>query len=483
MKFKTTTITGANEFLQYGLRAEEYVASFLKEDSDGMYSDELTGASRHNLYVGTAGILHMYVELHQVTDNEEYKTKITEIARYLDRHVFAGVEAAKRDGEFVPGMAEAFYSGIGGIGLALNEVYRLYKDENARHGAGQIIDYYFKHAVKTDEGIYWSGNCPVFFDGGIALFLVDSYYTYGSAKDNTKQDISPKNGDGCSKTDTSIGDKLRSYITGAADYILAHAIKHGEGALEFDRINVDFKHKEPNFEFGTAGVGYLMAQVYVLTGDRKYLEAAFAAANYIKSIAVKQKKGYLIPYKLGRYDDKFYLGNCHGPVGTAKLFYELYSIMKNPEWLQEVRELIDGAESLGAPFAMSWGFWNTTCVCCGPAGYMPLFIAMYRETGEDKWKELAHRVGEVLVGSGSVSGTVSSESGAAENISGTFSDDNGSGKFAWEIAFDRTAPDKLTRPAGYFTGAAGMIVMLLELYCLETGKSGVRSFIDDPYRK
>ena len=104
MKFKTTTITGANEFLQYGLRAEEYVASFLKEDSDGMYSDELTGASRHNLYVGTAGILHMYVELHQVTDNEEYKTKITEIARYLDRHVFAGVEAAKRDGEFVPGI-------------------------------------------------------------------------------------------------------------------------------------------------------------------------------------------------------------------------------------------------------------------------------------------------------------------------------------------------------------------------------------------
>lgn len=438
MKFKTTTITGANEFLQYGLRAEEYVASFLKEDSDGMYSDELTGASRHNLYVGTAGILHMYVELYQVTDNKEYKTKIAKITRYLDRHVFDGVEAAKRDGEFVPGMAEAFYSGIGGIGLALNEVYRLYKDENARHGAGQIIDYYLKHAVKTDEGIYWSGNCPVFFDGGIALFLMDSYYTYGSAE-----------------------DKLRSYITGAADYILAHAIKHGEGALEFDRLNVDFKHKEPNFEFGTAGVGYLMAQVYVLTGDRKYLEVAFAAANYIKSIAVKQKKGYLIPYKLGRYDDKFYLGNCHGPVGTAKLFYELYSITKNPEWLQEVRELIDGAESLGAPFAMSWGFWNTTCVCCGPAGYMPLFIAMYRETGEDKWKKLAHRVGEVLVGSGSVTEDV----------------------FSWEIAFDRTAPDKLTRPAGYFTGAAGMIVMLLELYCLETGKSKVTSFIDDPYRK
>ena len=224
---------------------------------------------------------------------------------------------------------------------------------------------------------------------------------------------------------------------------------------------MDFKHKEPNFEFGTAGVGYLLAQVYELTGDRKYLEAAFAAANYIKSIAVKQKKGYLIPYKLGRYDDNFYLGNCHGPVGTGKLFYELYSITKNPEYLQEVRELIDGAESLGAPFATSWGFWNTTCVCCGPAGYMPLFIAMYRETGEDRWKKLAHRVGEVLVGSGSVTEDA----------------------FSWEIAFDRTAPDKLTRPAGYFTGAAGMIVMLLELYCLETGKGGVTSFIDDPYKK
>ncbi|MFZ1437144.1 MAG: hypothetical protein WAT54_08950 [Anaerostipes hadrus] len=35
----------------------------------------------------------------------------------------------------------------------------------------------------------------------------------------------------------------------------------------------------------------------------------------------------------------------------------------------------------------------------------------------------------------------------------------------WEIAFDRTKPKVITSPAGYFTGAAGMVVALLQIFC------------------
>ena len=53
----------------------------------------------------------------------------------------------------------------------------------------------------------------------------------------------------------------------------------------------------------------------------------------------------------------------------------------------------------------------------------------------------------------------------------------------WEIAFDRTKPKVITSPAGYFTGAAGIVVALLQIYCLEKNKNGIVGLIDDPYYK
>ena len=430
--FRQKKAGDVTEFLKSAKAAERYVHSFLKEEPDGICSDEVKGTARHNLYVGTAGILHMYVQFDQILPDEDYRRLIEEQTRFLKGHILDGVCLAKTDGEFVPGMAEAFYSGIGGIGLILNEVYRLYQNPDAKAGAEEILAYYKKHQKKEAEGIFWSGNAPVFFDGGIILFLIDSIQTYGDP-------------DG----------KIRRMVIEATDDILAHGMYHKDGGLEIDRLCVDFKHKEPNFEFGTAGIGYFFLKVYELTKDERYLQAAKAATVYLKSIAVSQKKGYLIPYKLGKYEDLFYLGNCHGPVGTAKLFYELYQVTGEDTYMQEVFQLVDGAESLGAPFVQSAGFWNTTCVCCGPAGYVPLYEGLYYSTGEEKWKKLCHEVGEVLLGT---------QTGGY-----------------WEIAFDRTRPDELTRPAGYFTGAAGVAATLLQIYSMETGTGKRIRLIDDPY--
>lgn len=440
MEFKREKVDNADVFLDNIEKGESYVYSFLKETEDGIYSTELDNYARHNLYVGTAGILHMYVELYQVLKKDKYRTIIDKMTLFLEKHVFDGIETAEKEGEFVPGMSQAFYSGVGGIGLVLNEVYRLNGDIHAKNGALKVMEYYKSTFVETEKGIYWSGNSPVFFDGGIILFLIDCYHT-GTA---ISEDIQNQ------------AECVELIIKGT-DYILSHAIEHEGGAIEIDNLNVEFKHREPNFEFGTAGAGYLFTKVYELTGDEKYLDAAKGTVNYLKSIAVRQKKGYLIPYKLGKYDDLFYLGNCHGPVGTAKLFYELYKVTGKEEYLSEVKALADGAHSLKAPFAQSAGFWNTTCICCGPAGYVPFYAGLYRATGDEMWLKLLHRVGEVLVGSRT---------------------DN-----HWNIAFDRTRTDVITAPAGYFTGTAGIVTALLQIYAIERELSGFTGLIDDPYTR
>lgn len=463
--FARKKIINEFEYLHCARKAQIYVASFLEKCEEGIYSREVEDAGRNNLYKGLAGILHMYLQFYLVEQNEKAKGStqklienheaeasyrkvsfinteyvIREMTRYLSLHWKDGLEYVKQNGEAVLGMAEAFYSGIGGIGLVLNEVYRFLKDKNAKTAAWEIVSYYKEHAVRTPKGIYWSDNSVIYFDGGITLFLIDSFLTYPGR-----------------------GEEVYSLITDSCDYILSNAIRHDHGGLEFDYLQVDFKHKEPNFEFGTAGIGYLFVKAYEITNDERYVQAAKSVIVYMKNIAVKQKKGYLIPYKLGVHDNLFYLGNCHGPVGTAKLFYELYKVTNEEQYLQEVYALIEGARSLGAPFVQSAGFWNTICLCCGPAGYASVFTGLYNLTGEKKWKHLANGVGEILVGS-----KLEYEKSGNKGI-------------FWEIAFDRTSPGVLTSPAGYFTGAAGIAVALLQIYCMCTENKGGLHLIDDPY--
>lgn len=48
-------------------------------------------------------------------------------------------------------MRQKFYSGVGGIGLILNEVYRLYQDENAKAEAMEILDHYLDTSTEDNE--------------------------------------------------------------------------------------------------------------------------------------------------------------------------------------------------------------------------------------------------------------------------------------------------------------------------------------------
>lgn len=442
-RFPTAEVTSPQDYLDCAEAAEQYVRTFLEETEDGIrYVAE--GSEQNSYYKGLAGILHMYLQLQQILPKPEYQQIIREILRYLKQHYLDDVQTAQREGEFVAGMAEAFYTGLAGIGLVVNEAWAQCRYEEAKQAAEKILDYYMAHQKETAEGVFWSDNAAIFFDGGIILYLIDSYHVL------EREDVLP-------------------VIVRATDYILSTGIRHKDGGLEIDHGQVVFKHKEPNFEFGTAGSGYLFTKVYELTNDRKYLRAAFDAARYLCGIAVKQEQGYLIPYKLTLKEPLFYLGNCHGPVGTAKLFYELYQVTGDSFYYEQVLELCKGMESLGAPLYQSAGYWNTTCLCCGPAGFVPLYIGLYRQDGDNHWKELAEQIGEILLGTKLEKKEMSN--GVEVKTA------------SWRLAYDRTRPEVITAPAGYYTGAAGIVVALLQLYRLEVPGTPVTQMIDDPYRR
>lgn len=436
--FPKIRVSSPDDFLISAQEAERYVRTFLQETADGLAFTGSEGTPKNSYYSGTAGILHMYLQFNRVTPSEEYLAQIRKLTRYLSLHYLDDLESAKVNGEAIEGMAFGFYTGLAGIGLVLNEVWSEFRDEAAHKAASEILEYHLAHAQKVPGGDFlaWTDNAVVFFDSGILLYLIDSYRKLG-------------------RTD------LLPVIRKGADYILHNGISHPDGGLEIDYGHIDFKHKEPNFEFGTAGAGYAFLKCYELTQDKRYLEAAKRSAIYLKSIAVPQTKGYLIPYKLTMQETIFYLGNCHGPVGTIKLFYELYRMTGDSDFWDQVKALCSGIESLGAPTRHSPGYWNTTCVCCGPAGFVPLYIGLYHETKQNHWKGLVAELGEILLG------TKISKNGSAR----------------WQLAFERIHPERLSAPAGYYVGAAGIAVALLQIYRYYVPGTPITSMIDDPYRK
>jgi lantibiotic modifying enzyme len=374
------------------------------------------------------------VQLYLVTGDDRYQNIITEASRYMTIHWRDLIEDTKRKKELISGIAEGLYMGIGGIAMILLKVYQLFQYEEARKGAEQIIEYYLEHANESETGIFWSDNSPLYLDGGILLFLV-----------NACEVLQEK--------------RLLAVIKKGTNHIISNGIRHEDGGLEINHIHFPPKLDEPNFEFGTAGAGYLFGKVYEITDDETYLEAAKSAAKYILSIAVPKEKGYLIPYKLNTEQNLFYLGHCHGPGGTSKLFYQLYKVSNDPFYYDQVLELAAGLESLGAPSVQSPGYWNTLCICCGPAGLFPMYAGMYLTDQNDAWKRKVKEIGEILSGSKILK----------------------SNMLTWELAFDRLEPEILTTPAGYLNGTAGIAATLLQLYLFETERYGWDVLVDNPF--
>ncbi len=433
--FLTKSPESPEEYLQAALEAEQYIKTFQQEDADGINWNKIGGTGCLTFYRGAAGILYMYTKLYQTVKNAEYLEIANKAAKYLSIHWYDTVKAAKEQGEIIDGVSEGFYMGIGGIGIALAEVYHLDGDENALAGVSAIAEYYSKHANRASTGVYWSDNSPVYLDSGVVLFLISAYEIL-----NDRQ--------------------ILNLIEAAADYIISCGTVHADGGLEINHILYEPKLDEPNFEFGSSGIGYMLGKVYEVSHETRFLDAAKAVAKYIVSIAVKQEKGYLIPYKLTSAENLFYLGACHGPAGTSKLFYQLYKITDDSYYYEQIINLVDGMEALGAPLRQSAGYWNTLCVCCGPAGLIPLYIGLYLTDKADRWKDLAAKTANILLGHKVQTGKKAAK---------------------WYIAFNRTEPDVITSPAGYLNGAAGIAVMLLQVYLMEKGNFQWNRLIDDPF--
>jgi lantibiotic modifying enzyme len=109
-----------------------------------------------------------------------------------------------------------------------------------------------------------------------------------------------------------------------AEKLIEHA-EPNQGYLNWRRVLEEPEMTRSQWCHGGAGVGQFFARAYPKTNDSRYLEYAVSAGE--------------CTYAYG--DDTQQPGQCHGLVGKAELFVELFRVTGEPRWHDRASEFID----------------------------------------------------------------------------------------------------------------------------------------------
>ena len=439
--YPTRQANSPQDYLDAAFRAERFIAERQQEGPDGIYwlPDTPGDNPSLTLYGGVAGLSFLYSQLARVTGKQDYDHVAQESAHYLALHwrdiIDKRTHVLTHDTSKFPSYEEGYGSGVGGAGAILLYAADRYCSQEYIDAAKAIGQYYADTAQHDDAGAYWTGNTALSFDGGILLYLIRLY-----------QDVRE--------------DWVRGLLEEGAHWFLAQGEPTENHGLKYDGFKGIMPYEPLNYSYGTAGAGYLLTLLYDVFADKRYLDAAESCARYLDTQFIPQEQGALLPYLLGTRKPFYYLGNCHGPAGTAKFYYKLHQETGDERYLQIIDSMVDGLETWGAPLTMSKGLWNTVNECCGVAGIAQLFINLYAADPKPRWKELAERSASVLLG-----WEYRHEDGSSD----------------WPLAWERLHPENIGSRIGLSNGTAGVAAVLLQLYTLEEGTLDWPHGIDDPF--
>jgi lantibiotic modifying enzyme len=198
----------------------------------------------------------------------------------------------------------------------------------------------------------------------------------------------------------------------------------------------------PNFSHGTSGVGFALARLYDATRAERFLAGALAAAEHLLAIAYTEGDVCLIPHVLPDGAARYYLGTCHGPAGTSRLFHELAVVTGNAKWGEWFRKCVNGVLYSGIPEARTPGFWDNVGQCCGSASVAEFMLSLHRLRGDHDYLELAHRLAaDILARATPAAG----------------------GGLEWTHAENRIEPYWKQSYTGYMQGAAGIGSLFVRL--------------------
>jgi len=421
----TPPTTAADNYLEAARQAAQWIRASALQTNQGLTwptdpRDKKTVNT--GLYSGTPGVILFFIEAYHSTGDRTYLVDARAGADYL----LATLANEKQTG---------LYTGLAGIGFTLTETFKATREDKYQQGARRCVQLIAERAAKTGQGVEWSETTDIISgSAGTGLFLL---YAARELRNVAALDL---------------------------------AVQAGQRLIELGRaenggtkwaMDGKFPRLMPNFSHGTAGVAYFLASLYAETKQKEFLDAALSGAKYLLSVAKTEDDGCLIFHNEPEGKDLHYLGWCHGPVGTARLFYRLSQVTEDKTWMEWVKKSARSVMQSGIPEKETPGFWNNVSQCCGSAGVAEFFLHLHRVTHDKEYLDFSKRVTAQLLAKGT-------------------RDKQG---MRWVQAEHRVRPELLIAQTGYMQGAAGIGMWLLHLDGFERGKKAAIIFPDNPFER
>ena len=387
------------------------------------------------LYSGTPGVILFLLELAEATGDTSWRA---DAARGADDLLAS-----------LPEMTElSLWTGIAGQGFTLHRTYLATGEEKYLEGARQAVQRLFDGATETEHGVRFNDTTDIIRGtAGIGLFLL-------YAADEMEYP-------GALALATRAGDDLVSQGRPVE-------LEGGESGLKW-AMTEEFPRLMPNFSHGTAGNIYYLftldAAVRKAGGetDLRFVDAMKKGAAYLASIANQSNDGFEIFHHEPEGENLQYYGYCHGPVGTSRLFVQVYK--------HGAEEAIAGAEagarsllSAGIPEHRPDGFWNNVGQCCGTAGVASFMLDLQELRPHEEYPPFIDRLHADVM-----------ERATEVELP------NGLLGLKWIQAEHRVRPEFLQAQTGYMQGAAGVGLWLLQLDAAQRGREFTLQFPDSPY--
>jgi lantibiotic modifying enzyme len=376
-----------------------------------------------NLYSGSAGVVLFFLELHHATgDPKDLAT-----ARAGADWLLTQIEPESQAG---------LYTGLAGLGFALTETWKATGDARYRDGASRVVDRLKQMAKPEGDAVEWSPVSDIISGtAGVGLWLLSA------SRDLGRPDA-------------------RELASAAGRRLISQQIA-ADGGAKWAMTPATPTRLYPNFSHGTAGVAYFLAVLHQATGERRFLDAALSGARYLVKTAKTDGDVCLVFHHEPEADglDLFYLGWCHGPAGTGRLFHQLAATTGDREWRTWFTRSANGIRQSGIPERETPGFWNNVGQCCGSASVADFFLSYHQVTRDATALAFARRVTDQILAK------------ATRDELGT----------RWIHAEHRVQPANLAAQTGWMQGAAGIGAWLLRLDGVDRGRDVFVRFPDSPF--
>ena len=414
-------------FLSAALEVAQWLESVGTEEGGGKSwpaDPENPEVRPAHLYSGSAGVVLFFLELHAATEFEPWLHEAS-----------AGATALRA--RLPRENAHSLYTGIAGLGFVFGELYRTTKSDDDLEAFRSVVRRLGDEARASENGIDWNDVTDVIGgSAGTGLFLL-----------------------------------WAAEVMGDPD-ALALAVRTGDRLLELGpveegrrswKMSPTFARTMPNFSHGTAGVAYFLARLARTSGEERFLQAAKEGVAQLDALAKREDHGYLVHHNRPDGLELFYLGWCHGPTGTHRLFYELWRTTGDESYRDRIRASARSILASGIPEARPEGFWNNVGQCCGSAGVAQAFHEMARHLDDETLVARYNQFAEHLT---------------RDLLQRATRDEQG---LRWIQAEHRVRPELLVAQTGYAQGAAGIGLWLLTLDAHMEGRPRRVVLPDSPY--